>query len=82
MPKVVESIPSRVYSWDEWSDGKTRKFVKGVDFDCEPRSFGNAARKAANAASRANRLTGVDVMIRGEAVYLTFRLRENVAVPA
>lgn len=81
MPKVVDSIPSRVYAWDEWSDGRTRKFIHGVDFECAPRSFGNAARKAASAASRANKLTGVDVMIRGDAVYLTFRLREGVLVP-
>ncbi len=82
MPQVIETVPSRVYEWDLWTDGKTRKFVRGVDFDCAPRSFGNAARKAARAASRADRLTGVDVMLRGDSVYLTFRLRPDVKVSA
>ena len=81
MPTVIETVPSRVYAWDEWIDGRTRKFVRGVDFECEPRSFGNAARKAARAASRAEKVSGVDVMLRGDAVYLTFRIREGVTLP-
>ena len=72
MPKVVETIPSRVYTWDSWLDGRTREFRQGRDFTCAPRSFGNAARKAAQAASRASKVQRVDVRLRGTSVFLTF----------
>ncbi len=72
MPNVVESVPSRIYAWDSWIDGKTREFRQGRDFACAPRSFGNAARKAAQAASHADRVERVDVRLRGTSVYLTF----------
>jgi hypothetical protein len=48
MATKVETKPSAgKYGWDRYVDGSTYRFVKGIDFDVQVRSFGNAARKAA-----------------------------------
>lgn len=31
MPEIIEE-PQDGYDWDLWTDGKSRKFVKGVDY--------------------------------------------------
>lgn len=54
-----------MYPWDEWLDGRPRRFRRGVDFEPEPRVFRQAAFHAAR--RRAVKLT---TRIVGDSVYL------------
>jgi len=37
-----------LYPWAKWLDGKTRRLVKGTDFNCELATMDDNARKAAD----------------------------------
>lgn len=75
MPRIVKYIPAagydarRNYNWDEWLDGKLRKFIPGKHF-----SSVNAIR---GSAFRAANVRGVDVtvVLRGDAVYIQSKRR-------
>lgn len=51
-PRVVEELPAqrshRRYPWEEWADGKTREFVRGVHFDGPAGNFTHAAHSWAD----------------------------------
>jgi len=54
MPEIVDDLPydpdeppPTRYPWDEWADGKTRRFTADVDFHTTPRDFARQIRRAA-----------------------------------
>jgi len=53
MAKILESFEFRKwtrnskYPWNEWLDGKIRRFTRGEDFTCESRRFVSACHEAA-----------------------------------
>jgi hypothetical protein len=66
-----------LYDWDKYADGSVWRFEQGKDFTVGPKSFSNAARKAVQA--RRDRIEDVTVSIRGETVFVRFRLKEQTA---
>ena len=56
MPKIVNNYTFRqrgarnFYPWDEWLDGKTRRFEQGIDFQTSPESFRASFARTASRA--------------------------------
>ncbi len=78
MPRIVDDVPDRTdrkYAWNDWADGELREFVKGEDFDTDPRAFANAARNAA--VRRKATVENLEVVIRGDSVFLRFVQRRT-----
>ncbi len=78
MPKIVQGVPERtdrIYPWNDWADGELREFVKGEDFETDTRAFANAARNAA--ARRRSTIEKLEVVIRGDSVFLRFVQRRT-----
>lgn len=57
MPEILDKLSPRNTSlgehpWEEWLDGRARRFVLGVDFHHSTRAFRQAAYRAAHALGR------------------------------
>lgn len=82
MPEVLKTFdfpprgrPAR--DWSEFTDGKIRRLVAGVDFTSKPATVRSAAAKAAAKAGM-----GVKSAFDGEDVIIQFVAKADKAAPA